>query len=105
MRHGYHRGHPTLIYEIKHADGSHEDIEVYADNKVPVFEEERPCVRCGRMPTEGGADACLGNIPGVTGACCGHGVYEGFVTFGAAWYKRRLIVRLWKLWREGRNRV
>jgi len=23
---GHHRGHPTLIYEIKHTDGTHEDM-------------------------------------------------------------------------------
>ena len=35
---------------------------------------ERPCPRCGEMPTEEGHDACLGTLPGVVNACCGHGV-------------------------------
>ena len=43
---------------------------------------DRPCVRCGRMPTPEGYDACLGHIEGATSACCGHGVHEGFVVKG-----------------------
>jgi len=46
---------------------------VYSDNKTPIS-TERPCIRCGMMPTTEGYDACLGYIPGVTSACCGHGV-------------------------------
>jgi hypothetical protein len=39
----------------------------------------RPCLRCGRMPTPEGHDACLGHLEGVTSACCGHGVVEPYV--------------------------
>lgn len=50
---------------------------VWADTKEPVLENERPCTRCGRMPvpihSRWGADACLGKLPGVKAACCGHG--------------------------------
>jgi len=46
---------------------------VYSDG-TPISEQERPCVRCGRMPTPEGYDACLGYIEGVKSACCGHGV-------------------------------
>lgn len=53
----------------------------YADG-VPTI-VERPCVRCGRMPTPDGHDACLGVIPGASSACCGHGVVEGFVMSGS----------------------
>ena len=38
--------------------------------------KERPCVKCGRMPTPEGYDACLGYVPGVISACCGHGVSD-----------------------------
>ncbi len=48
---------------------------VYADDKSPIS-VERPCIRCGRMPTPEGYDACLGYIPGATSVCCGHGVDE-----------------------------
>ena len=40
---------------------------------------DRPCVRCGKMPTKEGYDACLGYIPGVVGACCGHGVEKPII--------------------------
>ncbi len=40
---------------------------------------ERPCARCGRMPTPEGYDACIGYVEGATSACCGHGVGEPFV--------------------------
>lgn len=44
------------------------------ENNGESIETERPCRRCGRMPTPEGHDACLGEVPGVTSACCGHGV-------------------------------
>ncbi len=34
---------------------------------------ERPCGRCKRMSTEEGHDSCLGSLPDVANACCGHG--------------------------------
>ena len=39
----------------------------------------RPCPQCGQSPTPEGYDACLGEIPGALGACCGHGLYVGYV--------------------------
>ena len=42
---------------------------------------ERPCKRCGKMPTKDGGDACLGHIPGAISACCGHGVSRKFILF------------------------
>ena len=54
---------------------------VYADNKEPIT-QERPCIRCGKMPTKEGYDACLGYIPGVKSACCGHGIEIPFYLSG-----------------------
>lgn len=34
---------------------------------------DRPCKKCGKMPSENGHDACIENLPNVTNACCGHG--------------------------------
>ena len=37
---------------------------------------KRPCVKCGRVfhgSNHGDADPCLGELPGVDNACCGHG--------------------------------
>jgi len=51
---------------------------VYADDNTPA-DIERPCKRCGKMPTPEGYDACLGYILGAKSACCGHGVEKGFI--------------------------
>ena len=48
---------------------------IYSDTKKSIS-EERPCIKCNRMPTKEGHDACLGHIEGVMYACCGHGVSE-----------------------------
>lgn len=69
---GQNRGH-----KIEYTDGKW----IYSDNKVPLEDEERPCIRCGRMPTVEGYDACLGHIPGAIGACCGHGVQKKMVQY------------------------
>lgn len=51
---------------------------VYEDG-TPIEQEERPCTRCGRMPTPEGYDACLGYVEGATSACCGHGLHDKVV--------------------------
>ncbi len=43
--------------------------------------ETVPCKVCGQLPTPEGHDACLGTLPGVSAACCGHGKTEGYVMF------------------------
>jgi hypothetical protein len=42
---------------------------------------EKPCKRCDRLPTGEGHDACLGTLPGVKFACCGHGEQPGYIMF------------------------
>jgi hypothetical protein len=66
----YKRGHPIEW------DGSQ---WVYSDTKEPIKDNERPCARCGRMPTPEGHDACLGHIKGAKAACCGHGVEDPYI--------------------------
>lgn len=58
---------------------------VYRDTREPCFGPgvNRPCARCGLPPTKEGYDACIGHIPGAATACCGHGVYPGWVTMAA----------------------
>lgn len=63
----HHRGHPIVWIN---------GDWFYADG-VPTS-PERPCPRCGQPPTPEGHDACLGTIPGVSAACCGHGVTEPY---------------------------
>ena len=62
----HQRGHP-IEYNGKEW--------VYSDTKTTI-KEERACIKCGRMPTTEGYDACLGRIEGATTVCCGHGMSE-----------------------------
>ena len=50
---------------------------LYEDTGEPAI-DNRHCPRCGEMPTPKGYDACLGYVPSVRAACCGHGVTEPF---------------------------
>jgi hypothetical protein len=61
----YHRGH-----KMKLLDG----VWLYCDTGQPVSDDpDRPCGYCGLANTPEGHDGCLGEIPGVRNACCGHG--------------------------------
>lgn len=61
-----------------------DDQWVYEYDKMPVkFNPDRPCGRCGLPNTPEGHDGCLGTLPGVMNACCGHGVEkDAYVQFG-----------------------
>lgn len=66
----YLRGHPIIWKE---------PCWIYEDTGelAPTGEGEiRPCKRCGKEAGPEGVDPCLGELPGVTNACCGHGVRE-----------------------------
>jgi hypothetical protein len=39
------------------------------------------CRHCRRQRMPEGYDACLGRLPGVVAACCGHGGSDGYVAF------------------------
>ena len=51
---------------------------VYLDT-LKLIDDVRPCRRCGRKPTTEGHDACIGNVEGVSSACCGHGIEPPFI--------------------------
>lgn len=60
---------------------------IYCDNgDTVVLGKNRACARCHEVPlphkatTGYGLDACLGLIPGLWAACCGHGVRDGYAT-------------------------
>lgn len=53
----------------------------WANNPNKTIINQRPCIRCGRMPTKEGYDPCLGYIKGVHDACCGHGVTDGYISY------------------------
>jgi len=66
------RGHPII------ARG---DDWFYADDESPVADKagrSRPCGNCGQDTPAGQVevDPCLGALPGVDNACCGHGDRE-----------------------------
>ena len=47
---------------------------VYRDTMTPTAGAVRPCGNCGINADDKGNDACLGTLPNVMNACCGHGV-------------------------------
>jgi hypothetical protein len=66
----YFRGHPLIWVNGRW---------VYEDNggEIPANGGEvRACKKCGALYPlgEGEVDPCLGILPGVDNACCGHGV-------------------------------
>jgi hypothetical protein len=52
----------------------------YCDNGE-LADHDRPCKRCGRMPTKEGYDACIGYVEGAIASCCGHGVKKPYIKF------------------------
>ena len=46
------------------------------------------CKFCGQPPTPEGYDHCIGELPGVLHACCGHGVEPSMVRF-----TNRVVIR------------
>ena len=60
---------------------------LYEDNNKPkpTFHyggKIRPCVKCGKVFPLDEADSCLGILPGVDDACCGHGISsESYIKF------------------------
>jgi hypothetical protein len=67
----YHRGHLMIF------SGAWR----WADTGQPVAGHPRPCGKCKLSDTPEGHDGCLGTLPGVRNACCGHGyVDEAYVS-------------------------
>ena len=69
------RGNP--VYSMSNSD----KFYYYEDDTETGPDNIKPCVRCGRMPTTDGHDACLGTIPGIRNACCGHGLDDPYIQF------------------------
>lgn len=75
MKKSYLRGH-----KIEKIDGEW----VFSDTKEPTVKtwHKRPCGYCGEYNTPEGHDWCLGTLPWVMNACCGHGqTNEAYVQF------------------------
>ena len=65
LLYGYSRGHE--IYTENGKDW------MFSDTNEP-YKDNRPCIKCGVLVNEKEPDPCLGMLPDVTFACCGHGV-------------------------------
>lgn len=54
----------------------------YEDGVMVNPDTIRPCPLCGLDSRDyEGCDPCLGKLPGVVSACCGHGVKRGHIIF------------------------
>lgn len=53
-------------------------IWIYSDTKEATVDnwKTRPCGYCGLNFTSEGHDGCIGTLPNVMNACCGHGEKE-----------------------------
>lgn len=52
----------------------------FIDNGKPVGSRKLlPCKKCGCLPSKDGHDTCLGKLPGIKAACCGHGAKKSYV--------------------------
>lgn len=71
------RGHP-IYWDEGDEEWRYEDT----DEPTADTWEGRPCGHCGEHATPEGHDPCLGTLPGVRNACCGHGDRgEAYVVF------------------------
>jgi hypothetical protein len=58
------------------------DAWFFNDTGEPIIGSNRPCVFCFKVRTKEGHDGCLGSLPNVSNACCGHGdIEEAYVLF------------------------
>jgi hypothetical protein len=69
-------------YSIEHINNEW----IYSDTKENI-NIKRLCKYCGREQSIEGYDGCLGYIPNVVSACCGHGIEKPYVVFENGEYK------------------
>ena len=73
MARSFFRGYPTIVIDGKWC---------YEDTKETIKDHLRPCKKCGKEYEFNAPDPCLGTLPGVAFACCGHGVQsEAYIQF------------------------
>ncbi len=53
---------------------------MWKEDNTPVT-NKKACPKCNEYPLQNGIDPCLGELSGVRGACCGHGVHKGYIWF------------------------
>lgn len=74
------RGHEVKYDRLQERWVYADMLEPYAPSQKQTS-ADRPCVLCGKSPTDDGHDACVANLPDVRACCCGHGVGEPYVAF------------------------
>jgi len=67
----YFRGHPTTVIDGKWCYADTHEVITDLDGDLP--DNIRPCKKCGKKFPFGEPDPCIGFLPGVKFACCGHG--------------------------------
>lgn len=71
------------------------EAELWRDDNGAPADVDRPCAHCHQPPTPEGHDPCLGTLPGVVSACCGHGVEDAYVvTSDGACHPMAVAVRV-----------
>lgn len=58
-----------------------EKLHYVSDGALVDEAGDRPCPKCGRLPTLEGYDACMGHVEGAASVCCGHGVHPGHIIY------------------------
>lgn len=70
--------HQLRGHRIKIVDG----IWIYCDTKEPTAGNRKNCGFCSKEDTSEGHDGCIGTLPQVMNACCGHGIpNDAYVQF------------------------
>ena len=67
----HHFGYPT--YTARVSKKYPFDNYRFMDTGGSIYEEDRPCPKCHQYRTAEGHDPCIADLPGVRGACGGHG--------------------------------
>ena len=65
-------------------------VACYFDGKPVRDEPDRACGFCRLPNTAAGHDGCLGTLPGVMNACCGHGQIECAYVQSSEWNGLRI---------------
>ena len=55
----------------------------YTGTNQPVDRTTVNCPQCDAACGNNAPDPCIGTIPGVTSACCGHGRHDGYIIWAA----------------------
>ena len=77
VAHSHHHGH-KMYFDESLQEWRYKDD----DTLVKDHYQLRPCGHCGSYTTSEGHDGCLGTLPNVMNACCGHGIIkDSYVQF------------------------